>query len=163
MYSYGVNYVCYLRWNLMTLFRQLASLIQWNRSRVFEEYFSKLSIFRTKSRFPLIYSRTTLFRSPKGNEKKFEIAGLRNNRGSVKGMGKCKGIRSSFEIHCSGDFELTEFEIARFDFTWFCPWFFEPSIFGNSGRDFTNKFCFLSKICTRFLEPENSGAKKNWS
>ena len=44
-----------------------------------------------------------LFRSPKGNEKKFEIAGLRNNRGSVKGKGKSKGIRSSFEI-------------ARFDF-----------------------------------------------
>ena len=29
--------------------------------------------------------------------------------------------------------------------------------------DFSNKFCFLSKICTRFLELENSGAKKNWS
>ena len=45
-----------------------------------------------------MYSRTPLFRSPKGNEKKFEIAGLRNNRGSVKGKGKSKGIRSSFEI-----------------------------------------------------------------
>ena len=44
------------------------------------------------------YSRTPLFRSPKGNEKKFEIAGLRNNRGSVKGKGKSEGIRSSFEI-----------------------------------------------------------------
>ena len=44
------------------------------------------------------YSRTPLFRSPKGNGKKFEIAGLRNNRGSVKGKGKSKGIRSSFEI-----------------------------------------------------------------
>ena len=44
------------------------------------------------------YSRAPLFRSPKGNEKKFEIAGLRNNRGSVKGKGKSKGIRSSFEI-----------------------------------------------------------------
>ena len=30
------------------------------------------------------YSRTTLSRSPKGNGKKFEIAGLRNNGGSVK-------------------------------------------------------------------------------
>ena len=30
------------------------------------------------------YSRTPLFRSPKGNGKKFEIAGFRNNRGSVK-------------------------------------------------------------------------------
>ena len=29
--------------------------------------------------------------------------------------------------------------------------------------DFSNKFCFLSKICTRFLELENSEAKKNWS
>ena len=28
--------------------------------------------------------RTPLFRSPKGNGKKFEIAGFRNNRGSVK-------------------------------------------------------------------------------
>ena len=46
----------------------------------------------------LQYSRAPLFRSPKGNEKKFEIAGLRNNRGSVKGKGKSKGIRSSFEI-----------------------------------------------------------------
>ena len=41
--------------------------------------------------------------------------------------------------------------------------FSNPLFFGNSGRDFRNKFCFLSKICTRFLEPENSGAKKNWS
>ena len=45
-----------------------------------------------------IYSRTPLFRSPKGNGKKFEIAGLRNKRGSVKGKGKSKGIRSSIEI-----------------------------------------------------------------
>ena len=30
------------------------------------------------------YSRTPLFRSPKENGKKFEIAGFRNNRGSVK-------------------------------------------------------------------------------
>ena len=45
-----------------------------------------------------MYSRTPLFRSPKGNGKKFEIAGLRNNRGSVKGKGKSKGIRYSFEI-----------------------------------------------------------------
>ena len=44
------------------------------------------------------YSRTPLFRSPKGNEKKIEMAGFRNNRGSVKGKGKSKGIRSSFEI-----------------------------------------------------------------
>ena len=44
------------------------------------------------------YSRTPLFRSPKGNGKKFEIAGFGNNRGSVKGRGKSKGIRSSFEI-----------------------------------------------------------------
>ena len=46
----------------------------------------------------LEYSRTPLFRSPKGNGKKFEIAGLRNNRESVKEKGKSKGIRSSFEI-----------------------------------------------------------------
>ena len=46
----------------------------------------------------LKYSPTPLFRSPKGNGKRFEIAGFRNNRGSVKGKGKSKGIRSSFEI-----------------------------------------------------------------
>ena len=28
----------------------------------------------------------------------FEIVGLRNNRGNVKGKGKSEGIRSSFEI-----------------------------------------------------------------
>ena len=39
-----------------------------------------------------------IFRSPKGNGKKIEIAGLRDNRGSVKGKSKSKGIRSSFEI-----------------------------------------------------------------
>ena len=38
------------------------------------------------------------FEVPREMEKKFEIAGLRNNRGSVKGKGKSKGIRSSFEI-----------------------------------------------------------------
>ena len=46
----------------------------------------------------LNYSRTPLFRSPRGNGKKFEIAGFRNNRGSIKDKGKSKGIRSSFEI-----------------------------------------------------------------
>ena len=38
------------------------------------------------------------FKVPREMKKKFEIAGLRNNRGSVKGKGKSKGIRSSFEI-----------------------------------------------------------------
>ena len=38
------------------------------------------------------------FEVPREMEKKFEIAGLRNNRGSVKGKGKSNGIRSSFEI-----------------------------------------------------------------
>ena len=38
------------------------------------------------------------FEVPREMKKKFEIAGLRNNRGSVKGKGKSKGIRSSFEI-----------------------------------------------------------------
>ena len=52
----------------------------------------QISPFLVQSNFAL------LFRSPKGIEKKFEIAGLRNNRGSVKGKGKSKGIRSSFEI-----------------------------------------------------------------
>ena len=44
------------------------------------------AIIRIKSIFlkGLNYSRTPLFRSPKGNGKKFEIAGFRNNRGSVK-------------------------------------------------------------------------------
>ena len=57
------------------------------------------------------YSWTPLFRSPKGNEKKFEIAGLRNNRGSVKGKGKSKGIRSSFEI-ARFDCNLLIFELT---------------------------------------------------
>ena len=51
-----------------------------------------------KSLIFLVIQLNPLFRSPKGNEKKFEIAGLRNNRGSVKGKGKSKGIRSSLEI-----------------------------------------------------------------
>ena len=38
------------------------------------------------------------FEVPGEMKKKSEIAGLRNNRGSVKGKGKSKGIRSSFEI-----------------------------------------------------------------
>ena len=38
------------------------------------------------------------FEVPREMKKKFEIAGLRNNRGSVKGKGKSEGIRSSFEI-----------------------------------------------------------------
>ena len=38
------------------------------------------------------------FEVPREMKKMFEIAGLRNNRGSVKGKGKSKGIRSSFEI-----------------------------------------------------------------
>ena len=38
------------------------------------------------------------FEVPREMEKKFEIAGFRNNQGSVKGKGKSKGIRSSFEI-----------------------------------------------------------------
>ena len=41
------------------------------------------------------YSRTPLFRSPREMKKKIEMAGFRNNRGSVKGKGKSKGIRSS--------------------------------------------------------------------
>ena len=136
MYSYGVNYACYLRWNLMTLLMQLASLIQWNRSRGFRRVFFETLYF--------------------SNQKSFSLD-LQLNPAISKSKGKWKKVRNS------GDFELTEFEIARFDCTWFCPWFFEPSIFGNSGRDFTNKFCFLWKICTRFLEPENSGAKMVFS
>ena len=62
----------------------------------------------------LKYSRTSLFRSPMRNGKKFEIAGFRNNRGSVKGKGKSKGIRRIF-LRNSGDFELIKFEIAGFD------------------------------------------------
>lgn len=46
----------------------------------------------------IFYGWTLLFRSSKENGKKFEIAGFRNNRGSVKGKSKSKEIRSSFEI-----------------------------------------------------------------
>ena len=59
---------------------------------------SRCLMFASSIKREIRYSRTPLFRSPKGNGKKFEIAGLRNNRGSVKGKGKSKGIRSSFEI-----------------------------------------------------------------
>ena len=38
------------------------------------------------------------FKDPREMEKKFEIAGLQNNQGSVKGEGKSKGLRSCFEI-----------------------------------------------------------------
>ena len=38
------------------------------------------------------------FEVPREMEKKFEIAGLQNNQGSVKGEGKSKGLRSCFEI-----------------------------------------------------------------
>ena len=47
-------------------------------------------------------------------EKKFEIAGFQNIQGSVKGKGKIQG--HSIFLQNSGDFELTEFEIAGFDF-----------------------------------------------
>ena len=46
----------------------------------------------------IIYSRTRYFEVPGEMGKKFEIAGFQNNRGSVKGKGKSRGIRSSFEI-----------------------------------------------------------------
>ena len=62
-----------------------------------DHYIGAVNPTRLQSNYCL-YSRTPLFRSPKGNGKKFEIAGFRNNRGSVKGKGKSKGIRSSFEI-----------------------------------------------------------------
>ena len=38
------------------------------------------------------------FEVPREMEKKFKIAGFRNNRGSVKGKGESKGIQSPFEI-----------------------------------------------------------------
>ena len=57
-------------------------------------------------------SRTPLFRSPTGRENKFEIAGFRNNWVGTKwwsNEGESAWLRNS------GDFELTEFQIARFD------------------------------------------------
>ena len=53
MYSYGVNYACYLRWNLMTLFMQLASLIQWNQSRGFRWVFFETLYFSNQKSFSL--------------------------------------------------------------------------------------------------------------
>ena len=38
------------------------------------------------------------FEVPREMEKKFKIAGFRNNWGSVKGKGESKGIQSPFEI-----------------------------------------------------------------
>ena len=52
----------------------------------------KLPVIGLSTRKQNKYSQTPLFRSPKGNGKKFEIAGLRNNRGSVKGKGKSKAF-----------------------------------------------------------------------
>ena len=62
--------------------------------------------FRTKNDITKIHGIYTLrhtvepryFEVPREMEKKFEIAEFGNNRGSVKGRGKSKGIRSSFEI-----------------------------------------------------------------
>ena len=53
MYSYGVNCACYLRWNLMTLFMQLASLIQWSRSRGFRRVFFETLYFSNQKSFSL--------------------------------------------------------------------------------------------------------------
>ena len=65
-----------------------------------------------KNLFETKYSRTPLFRSLKGNGKKVEIARFRNNRGSVKRRVNPR----EFDLpRNSGDFELTEFEIAGFD------------------------------------------------
>ena len=48
--------------------------------------------------YDIIQSNPAISKSQGKWKKKFEIAGLRNNRGSVKAKGKSKGIRSSFEI-----------------------------------------------------------------
>ena len=59
--------------------------------------FLKLKFMPLRGQF--IYTvEPRYFEVPREMKKKFEIAGLRNNRGSVKRKGKSKGIRSSFEI-----------------------------------------------------------------
>ena len=55
------------------------------------------SLPAAESRYPYTVE-PRYFEVPREMKKKFEIAGLRNNRGSVKGKSKSKGIRSSFEI-----------------------------------------------------------------
>ena len=59
------------------------------RARVRDNVTYKHNIYTVEPRY---------FEVPREMEKKFEIAGFRNNRGSVKGKGKSRGIRSSFEI-----------------------------------------------------------------
>ena len=86
---------------LLLLLLLLFGPVDMSRTKAIWEFWaSNVSIRATRSKTEREdeYSRSPLFRSPKGNEKKFEIAGIRNNRGSVKEKGKSKGIRSSFEI-----------------------------------------------------------------
>ena len=63
--------------------------------------FERFYLFIVRSIYQ-VYDKYTVepgyFEVPREMEKKFEIEGLRNNRGSVKGKGKSKGLRSSFEI-----------------------------------------------------------------
>ena len=49
-----------------------------------DSYKKKITKIILSLRRITMYSRTPVFRSPRGNGKKFEIAGFRNNRGSVK-------------------------------------------------------------------------------
>ena len=69
--------------------QELITCLQWDKSIILK---GEVSIYR----FTTVEPR--YFEVPREMKKNFEIAGLRNNRGSVKGKGKSKGIRSSFEI-----------------------------------------------------------------
>ena len=65
-----------------------------------EQNNSSLYLYFTvnKIRADRIQSNPAISKSQGKLKKKFEIEGLQSNRGSVKGKGKSKGIRSSFEI-----------------------------------------------------------------
>ena len=54
----------------------------WPRTKVGHQWQPRSA--RAQPACKIIYSRTQLFRSPKRNVTKFEIAGFRNNRGSIK-------------------------------------------------------------------------------
>ena len=64
-------------------------------------------------KFDKLQSNPRYFEVPREMEKKFEMAGFQNNQGKRKGDGLIQG--KSIFLRNSGDFELTEFEIAGFD------------------------------------------------
>ena len=69
-----------------------------NRSACLLSFLNLLTFYPSQNNHLKDIQSNPAISKSQGKWKKFEIAGLRNNRGSVKGKGKSKGIRSSFEI-----------------------------------------------------------------